>query len=335
MITFIDLFCGIGGFRIGLTNIGAKCLFSSDINPHSQKMYEVNFQERPFGDITLINPEDIPNFDILCAGFPCQPFSQAGKKLGFEDERGNMFFNICKIVSKKKPKVLFLENVKNLLTHDKGDTFHTIKTHIDKLGYNLFYEVLSSKDFGVPQHRERIILIAIRKDLNKTFDFNKIEKFPSKPLFDFLDKDNDSILKSHYLNNEQYTIIDKNLQKEQKKSGLIFCGYLNKNIRKNGVLDNTLHLSRTHKQCNRIYDSKGIHPTLSSQESSGRYYIYIETKGFGKVRKLTMNECYRIMGFPEDFIKIEPNTQLYARIGNSVCVPMIQAIAKEIKKQIF
>jgi DNA (cytosine-5)-methyltransferase 1 len=325
MITFIDLFCGIGGFRLALQNIGATCLFSSEINEHACKMYQENFGDNPFCDITKLDPHTLPNFDLLCGGFPCQSFSSAGKKEGFNDARGTLFFDICRIVSIKKPKVLFLENVKNLIYHDAGNTFSVIKDTIDKLGYELSWKVLSAKNFGVPQHRERIILIAIRKDLKLTFNFETLTINHSKPLTFFLEED------IHFLNKTEYTLLPIEQIKQQPKSGLIFCGYRNKKIRTKGILPDTLHLSRVHKQTNRIYDAKGIHPTISSQEASGRYFILVNNN----VRKLTLTECYRIMGFPNSFIKIGSNSNLYARIGNSVCVPMIQSVANEIQKQIF
>lgn len=321
MITFIDLFCGIGGFRLALEDVGAKCLLSAEVNPHACLVYEENFKENPYCDVTKIEEKNLPNFDILCAGFPCQAFSRAGKQKGFDDVRGTLFFDICRIVKEKQPKVIFLENVKNLTIHDKGNTFKTILKHLDELNYSISYEVLSAKDFGIPQHRERIIIVGIRKDLKKTFDFQKIQKQPVSSMKQFLE-----ISTSDKLSIDEYTIIDKSYQKIQKKSGLKFVGYRNKKIRSKGVLENTLHLSRAHKQCNRIYDSEGIHPTISSQETSGRYFIYDNNE----VRKLSLDECFKFMGFPNNFKKIGSKSNLYSRIGNSVCVPMIRAVAKEI-----
>lgn len=321
MITFIDLFCGIGGFRLALEELKAKCVFSAEVNTHACLMYEENFHENPYCDVTEIKEKELPEFDILCAGFPCQAFSRAGKQKGFDDVRGTLFFDICRIVKEKQPKVIFLENVKNLIIHDKGNTFKTILRHLDELNYEISYEVLSAKDFGVPQHRERIIIVGIRKDLNYSFDFKNIERNSVSSMIAFLDN-----TLNDYLKPEEYTIIDKQYQKTQIKSGLKFVGYRNKNIRTNGVLENTLHLSRAHKQCNRIYDSMGIHPTLSSQESSGRYFIYHQQK----VRKLSLDECFRFMGFPQNFKKVGSKSNLYSRIGNSVCVPMIKSVGREI-----
>lgn len=325
MIKFIDLFAGIGGIRLGFEKYGCVCVWSSEINPHACQMYQKNFGENPFNDITQINPIDIPDFDVLCAGFPCQTFSCAGKKEGFKDKvRGTLFFNICDILEIKKPKVFLLENVANLTKHDKGQTFSVIIDYLTKLGYTISYEILNAKDFGVPQNRERIIIVGVKSNI--PFDFSKIVRQPCESMLPFLDSNVDF----EYLDKSLYTILDSKYIKKQK-SGLIFCGYKKGNLRKKGIKENTEHLSRVHKQPNRIYDCNGIHPTLSSSETAGRYYI----KTQNGVRKLTLDECYRFMGFPDNFEKIEPRTQLLSRIGNSVCVPMIESIAKEIIIQCF
>lgn len=323
---FIDLFCGIGGFRVALESIGGECVFSAEINDHACKMYEANFGDNPKCDITKLDEKTIPDFDILCAGFPCQPFSISGKKEGFLDKtRGTLFFDIVRILKEKKPKVFFLENVKNLEIHDNGNTLKVILESLNSIGYTISYKVLNAKDFSVPQNRERIILVGSRE--KKQFNFEKVIKTPSKPMKDYLDKKG----AFEYLEKDEYTLIDKQYVKTQEKSGLIFVGYRNKPIRKNGVRENTLHLSRVHRQVNRIYDAKGMHPTISSQEKSGRYFVYHKKK----VRKLTMNECFKFFGFPDDFKKIGKDSLLYERIGNSVCVPMIKAIGVEIIAQLL
>jgi len=318
--TFIDLFAGIGGFRIPLQELGGKCVFSSEFNYHAQRAYELNFGEVPFGDITKLDLNIVPNHNILCAGFPCQPFSISGKMKGFEDTRGTLIYHVFEIIEKRKPEVVLLENVKHLVYHDKKRTLNTIIKHLEELGYVVSKKVLNASDFGVPQNRERIIIIG---HLEKKFDFSKIKKQPKPVLKDFLDKKNDF----EYLD-EPYTILED--QKKQK-SGLIFAGYRNKAIRKTGVRPGTEHLSRVHKQPNRIYSTEGVHPALPSQESSGRFWILHE----GKVRKLTIDECYRIMGFPKKFKKIYNRGELYKQIGNSVAIPMIKAVAEKIKKQIL
>ncbi|MCM1518566.1 MAG: DNA cytosine methyltransferase [Pseudoflavonifractor sp.] len=322
---FIDLFAGVGGFRIALQNVGGKCVFSSEWDTQAQKTYFANYGEVPFGDITKQSTKNfIPdNFDVLCAGFPCQPFSISGKQKGFEDTRGTLFFDICEIISNNRPKVVFLENVKHLIHHDGGRTLKTIISKLEDLGYKVSWKVLNAADFGVPQNRERIIIIGSR---DKLFDFGKLLKQPKRPLSEFLDVEGDF----EYLAPDEYTLIDN--PKTQPESGLIFVGYRNKSIRKAGVRPGTEHLSRVHKQPNRIYSINGIHPTLPSQESSGRFFVLLNNR---RVRKLTINECWRIMGFPDDFVKVSAVGQQYRQLGNSVCVRMIEEIANEIKHQLL
>lgn len=323
MITFIDLFCGIGGIRIGMESQGFKCVMSSDINTECQRTYQENFNELPLGDITKINEKNVPNHDILCAGFPCQPFSISGKQKGFDDTRGTLFFEICRIINEKRPKVVFLENVKHLVYHNHGHTLEVILKKLEDLEYKVSWKVLNGSDFGVPQNRERIIIVGSKVG---KFDFSKIQTVPRGRLIDFLDSEGNF----EYLNPEEYTLLNET--KQQPGSGLIFAGYRNKSIRKVGVRPGTEHLSRVHKQPNRIYSVYGIHPTLPSQETSGRYFILTEDN---RVRKLTINECWTIMGFPKNYKKISSLGEQYKQLGNSVCVPMISAVAKEIKNQFF
>lgn len=318
---FIDLFAGIGGFRKGFEDAGFKCVFTSEINKPCQKVYEANFGDIPFGDITKINPTDIPDFDILLGGFPCQPFSISGKKMGFEDTRGTLFFDICRIIDIKKPRIVVLENVKHLTHHDKGRTFTTILKTLMDLGYNVTHKILNAQDFGLPQNRERIFIIATKKYY---FDFSKLKKKKKVILRDFLDKDGDF----EYIDKSEYTLIEN---PKKQDSGLIFVGYRNKNIWKKGVRENTEHLSRVHRQPNRIYSINGTHPTIPSQETAGRFFIYIPE--LDAVRKLTINECYKIMGFDSDFIKHSNVGEQYKQIGNSVAIPVIRAIAESINEQ--
>lgn len=322
---FIDLFAGLGGFRIALESLGGECIFSSEINPHACAIYEANFNENPFCDITTLDPAIIPDFQVLCAGFPCQAFSIAGKKKGFEDTRGTLFFDICRIIEYKRPCVIVLENVKNLTIHDNGNTFQTIVSSLEKLNYYVSFKLLSAKDFGIPQHRQRIIIVAIdKKNYKEKFDFDLLKlQSGSICMRDVLQLQHEEIIHT------EYTLLDCNIVKLQE-SGLIFCGYRNKNPRLAGVKDNTLHLSRTHKQPNRIYHINGVHPTISSQETSGRYFVYDGTKVF----KLNISECFRLMGFPENYIKTGSQSNLYNRIGNSVCIPMIKGVMQSILKQI-
>lgn len=322
-VTFIDLFCGVGGIRIGMEQAGFHCVMSSDINEECRKTYYQNFCDMPLGDICKVEVEDIPKHSILCAGFPCQPFSISGKQKGFEDSRGNLFFEICRIIERKKPPVVFLENVKHLVHHDNGNTLSVILNKLESYGYNVSWKVLNASDFGVPQNRERIIIIA---SYIGPFKFDSVKKMPKVQLIDFLDKSGDF----EYLKQDEYTLIDN--PKQQPISGLMFVGYRNKSIRKVGVRMGTENLSRVHKQPNRIYSVYGVHPTLPSQETSGRYFILTADN---RVRKLTLDECWRLMGFPESYKKISPTSEQYKQLGNSVCVPMIAELAKEIRTQFF
>lgn len=326
IFSFIDLFAGIGGFRIAMQNCGGKCVFSSEWNEKAKQTYYENFGDIPYGDITLKSTKDkIPNnFDLLCGGFPCQPFSICGKKLGFEDTRGTLFFDVCEILKNKHPQCVLLENVQHLTKHDKGRTFRVILNSLLDLGYNVSYKVLNANDFGVPQSRERIFIVGSR---NGMFNFDKIRKLPKNKLESIIDMSDNH----EFLDDSEYTLLDKSLVKQQSKSGLIFCGYRNKGLWKNGIRENTEHLSRCHRQPNRIYSIEGIHPTLPSQETSGRFFIYIPKKN--KVRKLTIDECYRLMGFPDNYIKNNNIGEQYRQIGNSVAVPVIQAIVESMIEQ--
>jgi len=320
---FIDLFAGIGGFRTGFEKSGGSCVFTSEIDPHAQEMYALNYEDEVHSDITQIDEKEIPNHDVLLAGFPCQPFSIAGEKKGFNDTRGTLFFDIERIVKEKRPKAIVLENVKHFKSHDKGNTLKVVLTALEKLGYTTNWKVLNAKDFGVPQNRERTIIVGALNGIE--FDFSQLEKKETPSIKDILEEENDSF---DCLDESEYTLIEN---PKRQLSGLIFVGYLNKNIRTKGVRENTEHLSRVHKQPNRIYSSEGTHPTLSSQESAGRYYVYHK----GKVRKLTLKECYRLMGFDDNFKHIGSKAKLYNRIGNSIVIPMVEEIAKQVKVQIL
>ena len=322
-LTFIDLFAGIGGFRLGFERAGYKCVYSCEIDSACQEVYFNNFREKPQSDITKIDIKQIPDFDVLTAGFPCQPFSICGKREGFEDTRGTLFFHICKIIEAKQPNVVVLENVKHLIHHDKGRTLDIILYSLEYLGYLVDYKLLNAKDFNLPQNRERIIIFATKY---KKFDFNFINNNDlQKQLSNYLCKSGDF----EYLEENEYTLIEN---PKKQTSGLIFVGFRNnKTTWKKGVRPNTQHLSRVHHQPNRIYSVEGVHPTIPSQETSGRFFIYIPEEN--KVRKLTIRECYRIMGFPDDFRTHDSLTERYKQIGNSVCVPMIYQLAVQIKEQ--
>lgn len=318
--TFIDLFAGIGGFRIPLQELGGECVFTSEFNLPAQRTYLANFGEMPSGDITQLDLSSVPPHDVLCAGFPCQPFSISGKMKGFEDTRGTLIYHVFQLIETHQPRVVLLENVKHLVHHDKGRTLQTILLHLSELGYEVSWKLLNASDFGVPQNRERIIIIGHHR---KLFDFQQLDNKPRLVLKDILEPTGDFEMMT-----EPYTILD---HQRVQESGLVFAGYRNKKIRVAGVRPGTEHLSRVHKQPNRIYSSEGVHPALPSQESSGRFWVYHK----GQVRKLTIKECYRIMGFPDSF-KIHPNKgEAYRQIGNSVCIPMIKEIGQQIKQQLL
>lgn len=310
--TFIDLFAGLGGFRLALESLGAKCVYSSEWDNSVREVYTENFKDVPEGDITKIDENSIPDHDILCAGFPCQAFSISGKRRGFEDTRGTLFFDVARIVKVKRPKVVFLENVKGLLSHDKGKTFTTIKEVLENdLGYKMFYKVLNACDYGIPQKRERVYIVCFRKDL-------KIEnfKFP-KPVElklhveDFLLKGNKEI-ENLYINRPD---IHYNGVEDNK--------YSNKPIR--------LGIVNKGGQGERIYSAKGVAITFSAYGGG----VFAKTGGYlidGKIRKLHPRECARLMGYPDSFRICESSSQAYKQFGNSVVIDVLQYIAIEIGK---
>ena len=316
----IDLFSGIGGMRLAAEREGYKTVFSSEIDTGARDLYFKNFGELPSGDITSIDERDIPDHDLLLAGFPCQPFSNSGRRLGFDDMRGTLFFDIARILKAKNPEFVVLENVKGLIGHDKGRTFRRILAVLFELGYATSSAVLNARDFGLPQNRERTIIVASKNDAHDGF----VDLAPPLPKYrprlqDFLD----SAEPEAYLPSDQYTLLPKSQQVEQP-SGLVFAGYINKPKRKNGARPDTEHLSRVHRQHNRIYATTGVSPTLSSGESSGRDFVF---DGTG-VRKLTIEEAFRIMGFPSSFKRDASKTILRRTIGNSVPIPMIQEVIR-------
>lgn len=308
--TFIDLFAGIGGFRIALESLGLKCVFSSEWDKHAQKTYCENFGEIPAGDITKIKENDIPPHDILCAGFPCQAFSISGKQKGFEDTRGTLFFDIARIAKHRKPKVLFLENVKNFAKHSKGGTLKTVLRVLDELGYFVFYKVLNASHYGVPTSRERIYFVCFRKDIGMPdFDF-PAPTFEKIYLKDVLEQNKD--LSEFEINRADLKIVKNYTQNPSLKPMQI--GSLN-----NGG------------QGERIYSVDGHAITLSAYgggaaAKTGAYFIN------GKIRKLTPRECARVMGFPETFKIAVSKSQAYKQFGNSVAIPVVKKIAEQILK---
>lgn len=312
---FIDLFAGIGGFRYALESLGCKCVFSSEWDKYCQESYKLNFNETPYGNITQIDEKDIPSFDILCGGFPCQPFSVSGKQRGFSDTRGTLFFDIARIVLYHKPKVILLENVKNLKAHNDGATFKVISNTLNELNYNIYYKVLNAKNFGLPQNRERITIVCIRKDV----DSGKF-KFPEgiDKLVTISDiKEDDSKTEKYILNRNDIHI------DEEKLKNAIKNGKVNKPVQI-GIIANG-------GQGNRIYHENGIGITLAASSGgaapkTGAYYIN------GKVRRLSPREAARLQGFPETFKIIENDSQSLKQFGNSVPIDLLKAVFSGLKE---
>jgi DNA-cytosine methyltransferase len=328
---YIDLFCGIGGFHQALTTVipTSKCVMASDIDKYARFTYEANHKLAPVGDIKKIEIAKIPTFNLICGGFPCQAFSiaQWKDKKAFDDPRGTLFFEILKIVDVHKPKCLLLENVANLIKIQKGDVLQTLLKSLTTRGYKVSHQLLSPHQFGIPQNRERVYIVATASE--KTFDFKGLsEKTSICKLADILDTD---VPADHYIDPSKYVILNNTQIKTQAKSGLRFCGYLKGALRKVGTKEDTEHLSRAHKQLMRIYSTDGTHPTLAASETSGRYHIYEEATK--RVRRLTLNECYKLMAYPQSFVKHTNKGVAYKHIGNSVCVRVIEEIVKEMLKQ--
>jgi len=307
MIKFVDLFSGIGGFRLAFESVNARCVFSADIDKHACKTYKLNFGVYPLKDVSKLNVKDIPDFDILCAGFPCQPFSIAGKRKGFSDTRGTLFFDIERIIEDKQPKAFILENVKGLVSHDEGNTLDTIlKTLRKKLKYNVTYKVLNSNDYCVPQNRERIYIVGF-KDENIHFNFPPKSDIKLN-LNDILDSD---LSGSAISDIAKYNIIN-NLKKHKKY---------------HDIKDNKLLLAYEIRKSRCTFRYDNLSPTLTAKMGTGGNNVPVLVN---QLRKLTTRECLRIQGFPDSY-KIEPNkAQSYKQIGNSVSVPVISLLAKEI-----
>lgn len=318
-IKFIDLFAGIGGFHLALSKVNGECLFASEWDKECQKIYEKNFNLKPFGDITKIDEKEIPKHDVLCAGFPCQAFSISGKRQGFKDTRGTLFFDVARIIKHHQPKLILLENVKNFLTHDNGNTISVVKKTLEELNYNVFYKVLNSSNFGIPQKRERIYIVGFNKKL-KINEF----KFPSNQnifvsLKDYLLPDNST--KELVLNRD-----DIQLKKDKKIQKDIFGNYPQKPIR----------LGQVNKggQGERIYSTNGHAVSLTAYgggigSKTGLYLVN------NKLRKLSPRECARITGFSDSFSLSENKNHSYRQFGNSVVVNVLDFILKEIMKTNF
>ena len=308
-MTFIDLFAGIGGFRLALESLGGNCVYSSEIDKYAQQVYYENYGEIPDGDITKIDESIIPEHDILCAGFPCQAFSISGKQKGFEDSRGTLFFDVARIVKSKRPKIIFMENVKNFATHDNGKTLKTVENTIRQLGYSFSYKVLNAVDYGIPQNRERIYMICFRNDTGvQEFQFPEPFKLTNH-MEDYLLSE-EKIPEKYYVNRPDIHISHESDNKYSEKP--IRLGIVNKG-----------------GQGERIYSTKGIAITLSAYGGG----VFAKTGGYlvnGKYRRLVPRECARIMGYPDEFKIISNDNQAYKQFGNSVVIDVLQLIAEQI-----
>ena len=310
---FIDLFAGIGGFRIALQNVGGKCVYTSEWNDAAKITYQANFGEVPFGDITKdVTKNYIPKeFDVLCAGFPCQAFSIAGYQKGFHDTRGTLFFDLEKIIETRRPKVVFLENVKNLVSHDKGNTFKIILEILEeKLGYKAYTKVLNSATHAnVPQNRERIFIVAFDpKQVKNHTDFKFPEAIP--------------------LTKTIHDILEKGKQAENL--------YYNKDHQYYPELIKTMTSKDTIYQWRRVYvreNKSNVCPTLTANMGAGGHNVPLVLDDYG-IRKLTPKECFAFQGYPvEKYILPNiANSKLYMQAGNSVTTPLIERISKEILK---
>ena len=312
--TFVDLFAGMGGFRLAMQAQGGKCVFSSEWNTFAQKTYLANFGEMPFGDITKeATKKYIPErFDVLCAGFPCQPFSIAGvskkkslgRETGFKDKtQGTLFFDVADIINKHRPKAFYLENVKNLVSHDKGNTFKVIHSTLEELDYSVHYQVLDGANY-VPQHRERIMIVGFDKRL-----------YHGKEHFEFPNKQNVHKKIRDVLEecpNYKYTLSDK------------LWGYLQQYAEKHKAKGNGFGFG--------LVDLDGISRTLSARYYKDGSEILIPQEGKNP-RRLTPRECARLMGYPDEYVidKVS-DVQMYRQCGNSVVVPLITAVSEQLVK---
>lgn len=294
---FIDLFAGIGGIRLGFESVGGHCVFSSEFDKAACKTYEANFGEYPSGDITKISTSSIPDFDILLGGFPCQAFSIIGKKEGFENETcGTLFFEIERILRDKKPKAFMLENVRNLTAHDKGKTFSVIRSHLEALGYNVYAKVLNALDFGVPQKRERIIIVGFLDNVLFSFP-HPVPAQQRKQLSDILE-----------------TTVDKKY-------------YVRDNIRESRLMRlKNPQFPRPYISHENMAGSITPHPYSSClRAGASANYILINDE-----RRPTEREMLRLQGFPDNFKIVVSYSQIKHQCGNSVAVPVIKAVAKEM-----
>ena len=312
--TFIDLFSGIGGFHIALSNLGGSCIFASEIDKQACETYSDNFGITPANDITKIKESDIPPHNVLAAGFPCQAFSISGKQLGFEDSRGTLFFDVARIAKHHKPEILILENVDNFSVHDGGRTIETVKGVLSDIGYSFHWAVLNASEYGVPQTRSRTYMVCLRGNAKYVFPE------PIKNdicLRDILIDTND--VASLEIDQSLVVLEEKEFKSEE---GLFGPNRIQRPVRIGHIKDA--------RQGERIYADWGHAITLSSHGGGlgAKTGLYLIGGRKGKVRKLHPRECARVMGFPESFKLHKSHSACWRQFGNSVVVPLVQAIAK-------
>lgn len=317
--TFVDLFAGIGGFRLALQNLGGRCVFSSEWDYHARASYLMNYGEMPFGDITQDRVKAfIPdNFDILCAGFPCQAFSLAGKRRGFEETRGTLFFDVAKIIKLKQPKAFFLENVKGLTNHDKGKTLKTIlKVLREDLGYYVpDVQLVNARDFGLAQHRERIYIVGFRSDLGiSSFDYPSPTDC-SKTIADI--KEQEAVDSKYYLSQKYLNTLIAHKERHLTKGNGF--GY---EVLDDDAVANAIVVGGMGRERNLLVDKR-----LATMNTLSRYKYEINSE---YIRSMTPREWARLQGYPENFIIGVCNHAAYRLFGNSVAVPAIEATAKQI-----
>ena len=301
--TFIDLFAGIGGMRLAFEGAGGECVFSSEWDRFAQITYSANFQDVPAGDITKIHESEIPKHDVLVGGFPCQPFSQAGLKKGFEDTRGTLFFDVARIIDFHKPQIVLLENVKGFLTQDGGNSFRVVLRTLDDLGYQTSHFLLNARDFGLPQNRERVFIVAFNK--KKFGNLNFKLHFPRR-----IEVNVGQILEKQV--DPKYTISDR-----------LWAGH-------------QMRLERHRKNGNgfgyRIFNSRSPYTSTISARyyKDGSEILISQTRK--NPRKITPREAARLQGFPESFVIPVSDTQAYKQFGNSVAVPVVSVLAKQLTR---
>jgi DNA (cytosine-5)-methyltransferase 1 len=322
--TFIDLFAGIGGFRLALQSLGGECVFSSEWDEQAKKTYQANFGKRPFGDITKEETKQQipPYFDVLCAGFPCQAFSIAGRRGGFEDTRGTLFFDVADIIKRHQPKAFFLENVKGLRNHDQGKTLSTILTTLrEDLDYFVPEpQIMNAKDFGVPQNRERIFIVGFRKDLGITsFEYPEGDKIPV--VFEDV-KETEPVSVKYYLSTQYLSTLVNHKQRHENKGN----GFGYEVIADDGIA-NAIVVGGMGRERNLVYDDR-----LTNFIPETRIKGEVNREG---IRKMTPREWARLQGFPDEFKIVVADASAYKQFGNSVAVPAIRATAEKLLANIF